>query len=319
MHLPITRSMHDNSESTQPNDPDGRVFTLAPSDLTFLLRECVRCFWLKIARGQPRPQVPMPSVFTKMDKLQRDHFEGRPTADISTRLPAGELTCRGLSITSDPLELQGARSRIRFRGALDALIKFDSGSYGIVDFKTSAPNDATRANYALQLQPYRFVRTCAPSRRPRRLQPTADRVRRESLCQERQPLGPRTSCRWWERVRRQHRPASRSLREQSREELCDLENHGARLTMAGAKGGLPRETPPRASRQRTSHNSVFRARPSRRSWSKDSVSSEGPRSGAHACPPQATRTSVWSDGLLTCGAPPGARTLPEVMAIGEHR
>jgi hypothetical protein len=133
---------------------DDVVYTVAPSDLTFLLHECRHCFWNKVVLRQPRPQGPMPGVFTRMDRLQRDFFDLKTSADVSPSLPAGRILCKGLAVMSEPLRLPGTTARVRIRGALDALLRFDSGDYGIVDFKTSSPSESNEVNYRLQLHAY---------------------------------------------------------------------------------------------------------------------------------------------------------------------
>src|SRR3954447_21626614 len=87
-------------------------FVVAPSDLTFLLHECRRCFWFKVVRGQRRPPGLMPGVFSRMDRAQREYFDGRSTRDVSLALPEGSLSCHGLDVLSCPIEIPGTTSRI---------------------------------------------------------------------------------------------------------------------------------------------------------------------------------------------------------------
>lgn len=129
------------------------VFTLAPSDLTFGLHGCPKCFWHKIVRGERRPPSPMPGVFTRMDKAQRMYFEGRSTQSISSRLPPGKLRCSGLKVMSRPIEVSGHEARIRFRGEMDALGELDGGGYVAVDFKTASWKE-TEVPCTLQLHAY---------------------------------------------------------------------------------------------------------------------------------------------------------------------
>src|SRR5215218_3568453 len=149
---------------------DGELFTLAPSDLTFVLHECPRCFWMMVTGARRRPQSPMPGVFTRLDRIQRNYFDGRKASEVHPSLASGRLDCSDLKIASSPLTLEDSDCTLRIRGAIDALIEFDDGTYGIIDFKTSSPGDAAKAHYGLQLHAYALAleqadwlhRACTP-------------------------------------------------------------------------------------------------------------------------------------------------------------
>lgn len=128
------------------------TLVIAPSDLTFLLQDCLRCFWLKVVAGIPRPSTPMPAVFTRLDRIQRAYFDGKDTSLISPTLPPGRLDCSDLRVLSNPITV-GASS-LRIRGALDGLITFNDGTHGVVDFKTSSPKEANHTRYSNQLHAY---------------------------------------------------------------------------------------------------------------------------------------------------------------------
>jgi hypothetical protein len=138
-----------------PHDkgPDGRpVFTVAPSDLTFLARECTWCFYLKINRGVRRPPTPFPKVFGVLDRRQRYFFHGKQPSSVDSSLAAGRLDCTEIAVQSAPLPAGPAW--LRFRGTLDCLATFDNGTVGIIDFKTTEPADDTVDLYSLQLHAY---------------------------------------------------------------------------------------------------------------------------------------------------------------------
>jgi hypothetical protein len=130
------------------------VHTLAPSDLTFLLNECFRCFYNKVALHSRRPSQQMPKVFTILDRHQKEFFHGRKTSEIHASLPSGTVDCGDASVMSVPIEVPGSESRIQFRGSIDTALHFDDGTHGIVDFKTADPRDDHVDLYWLQLQCY---------------------------------------------------------------------------------------------------------------------------------------------------------------------
>lgn len=128
-------------------------FVLAPSDLTFLLDDCPRCFYLKIVSGIRRQKGPMPKIFTVIDGHQKVYFEGGPTESVDPNLPGGTVCHSGMAVASSPIEtLNGCT--VQFRGAIDALLAFADGTYGIVDYKTTDPRDTNVHMYGRQLHAY---------------------------------------------------------------------------------------------------------------------------------------------------------------------
>jgi hypothetical protein len=132
---------------------DALPVTIAPSDLTFLLFGCYRCFYDKVRNGVRQP-VSIPRVFTTMDRQQRAFFDGQRTSALRVQLPPGSISCADSPVRSAGIEIRKGRLAITFRGAIDALLKFDDGTYGVVDFKTTHPGDAHVGQYAVQLHSY---------------------------------------------------------------------------------------------------------------------------------------------------------------------
>jgi hypothetical protein len=132
------------------------IIKLSPSDLTFLWDECKRCFYLKVVDHFSRPSTPMPSIFTRIDSLMKAYFEGRPTADFSPDLPPGVVQGGDKTVYSRPLSLPGHALEFYITGRLDTMMKFDDGTYGIVDFKTSTPKPSHVAFYGRQLHAYAY-------------------------------------------------------------------------------------------------------------------------------------------------------------------
>src|SRR4051794_30685568 len=112
---------------------------MSPSDLSFLLRECVRCFFRKTVYGLRRPSVPPPRVFTVLDRRQREYFDGKRTDVLHVGLPRGTLHCIDLAVASTEWSFPELNVAVRFRCSMDAVIALDEGTYGIVDFKTVLP------------------------------------------------------------------------------------------------------------------------------------------------------------------------------------
>ena len=130
---------------------------LSPSDLTFLWDECPRCYYLKYLHGILRPAAPFPSIFGEIDRLMKAQFAGRPATDLDPSLPPGTVSVSERWIESVPITIPGHTLSCFLRGKLDAMIGFDDGSYGVVDFKTSVPKMEHIPFYSRQLHAYAYA------------------------------------------------------------------------------------------------------------------------------------------------------------------
>lgn len=129
-------------------------WTLSPSDFAFLWEECKRCFYLKIVSSFRRPGGPMPKIFTVIDEQMKVHFTGKRTSDVLPALPSGILDPSGSWVQSTPLTVPRHSSTCVIRGKLDSIVKFDDGTYGVIDFKTSATKAEHVPLYGRQLHAY---------------------------------------------------------------------------------------------------------------------------------------------------------------------
>ncbi len=125
---------------------------LSPSTLNYEDRRCDRCF-AEGLNGEVWPQGPFPGIFAKLDSQQRKYFTGRPTTDIDPSLPAGTLH-NGGRVQSAPVAI--GKVNFTIRGSMDALIRFDDGSVGVVDFKSSTASPALGEAYRPQLAAYQW-------------------------------------------------------------------------------------------------------------------------------------------------------------------
>ena len=130
---------------------------LSPSELTFLWDECPRCFYLKHIHGINRPSAPFPAVFGAIDRLMKAQFAGHPASELDPSLPTGTVSVNEKWLESLPFSLPGHDTSLFIRGKLDALIDFEDGSYGIVDFKTSEPKKEHIPFYSRQLHAYAYA------------------------------------------------------------------------------------------------------------------------------------------------------------------
>ena len=127
--------------------------TLSPSSLNYEDRRCDRCFG-EALNGESWPDRPFPGIFSKLDSYQTRYFTGRPTSDVDSSLPPGTLH-NGTRVRSVPLTVDGVDFVIR--GSMDALIRFDDGTVGIVDYKSSTAQPGLIDAYRPQLAAYQWA------------------------------------------------------------------------------------------------------------------------------------------------------------------
>jgi hypothetical protein len=127
---------------------------LSPSDFAFLWEECRRCFYLKIVTKFPRPRTPMPGIFRLIDSQMRHFYGGKQTIDAMPYLPPGTIDTSESRVQSVAIIVPGHSSTCTLKGRLDTFVRFNDGTYGIVDFKTSGPRSEHKGFYSRQLHGY---------------------------------------------------------------------------------------------------------------------------------------------------------------------
>lgn len=130
---------------------------LSPSELTFLWDECQRCFYLKVMQKFNRPAMAFPKIFGSIDKAMKEYFAGRSPSEISPDLPEGQIFVSEKFVTSEPIELPGHALRCYVSGKIDAYMRFEDGSFGVIDFKTSDPAPHHLGFYNRQLMAYKYA------------------------------------------------------------------------------------------------------------------------------------------------------------------
>ena len=143
----------------------------SPSGLTYI--NCKRCFYLSYNYGINYSSG-FPGVFSTFDITHKNRFQDLSTKEMFSNLPDGKFYKTVNSIEAKTrkknnesqfkeMELPGFiksdtlkdnKSREFFlAGKPDLVVKFDDGTYGILDFKTTSEDDKTQA-YKHQLEAY---------------------------------------------------------------------------------------------------------------------------------------------------------------------
>lgn len=127
---------------------------LNPSDFAFLWEECKRCFYLKVVKGFPRPRPIMPKIFNIIDSQMKSFYSGKRSEDIISGMPPGTVEYGEKWVESKPIQLSNRSSTCFIRGKFDTVVRFDDGTYGIIDFKTSERKAEHIPLYGRQLHAY---------------------------------------------------------------------------------------------------------------------------------------------------------------------
>ena len=132
-------------------------YKLSPSDLTYLFDGCKFCFWLKVKFGISQPSMPMPGIFSAIAGKQKEFYADKSTKDFCKDLPDGVVLYGERPVYSKSLKFDGLNNECHIRGRFDFVIKFDDGSYGVIDCKTASPSEAKAEMYGRQLQAYVYA------------------------------------------------------------------------------------------------------------------------------------------------------------------
>ncbi len=132
-------------------------YRLSPSDLAFLYEECKRCFYLKMVKGIAQPSIPLPSIFSKIAGLLKNHYHGKHTSELHGALPPGNISHSEKNVKSQVIQLPGHNATCYISGRFDVVVSFEDGTYGIIDFKTGNPSRESAKLYSRQLHAYAYA------------------------------------------------------------------------------------------------------------------------------------------------------------------
>ncbi|MFC1899047.1 PD-(D/E)XK nuclease family protein [Chloroflexota bacterium] len=132
-------------------------YKLSPSDLTFSYEGCKQCFYQKIVNGIAQPSIPLPSIFSKIAGLLKNHYDGKLTSDLHLDLPPGIVSHGEKWVRSEPIQLPNHESTCYINGRFDVVVSFDDDTYGVIDYKTSKPSESSARMYSRQLHAYAYA------------------------------------------------------------------------------------------------------------------------------------------------------------------
>lgn len=132
-------------------------YKLSPSDLTFFYEGCKRCFYLKVVKNLSQPSIPLPSIFSQMTTLLKNHYNGKHTSELHVALPPGIVSYSEKNVRSKVIKLPNHKATCFISGRFDIVVSFEDGTYGVIDFKTGNPNSESAHLYSRQLYAYAYA------------------------------------------------------------------------------------------------------------------------------------------------------------------
>jgi hypothetical protein len=96
-------------------------------------------------------------MFGKMGDLTSNYYLDKSSSEISPELPPGIVKFREKWVKSVPISFPDTSTQCILKGRFDAIMAFEDGSYGIIDYKTSDASEEKAAFYSRQLSAYAYA------------------------------------------------------------------------------------------------------------------------------------------------------------------
>ena len=129
------------------------IYTLSPSVFAFLLKDCKRCFWLKVKHGIQQPRSPMPSVFNVIDGSMKRRLNAVPISEFVSGAPESKVFNHDGRVCSKVYESRVGVG-LTIKGIYDTVLELAEGNFALVDLKTIKASPKLASTYSTQLHAY---------------------------------------------------------------------------------------------------------------------------------------------------------------------
>jgi len=129
------------------------MYKLSPSDFGYLYNDCKHCYYQKVKYGITHSGA-FPAMFGRINTLLQNSIMGKNLQDININLPSGIVSVQEGFMKSVPIP--GAEDCF-IQGRFDILVKMDDGTFNLIDFKITTPDEEKIQKYASQLHAYKFA------------------------------------------------------------------------------------------------------------------------------------------------------------------
>lgn len=130
------------------------MYKLSPSDFKYLWEDCKHCYYQKVKLGVLPHSGAFPAIFGRLNNLLQDSVMGKNLKDIDPDLPSGIVDIQEGYLKSLPVP--GAQDCF-ISGRFDILTKLDDGTYSVIDFKITNPDEDQMRKFSSQLHAYKFA------------------------------------------------------------------------------------------------------------------------------------------------------------------
>ena len=130
------------------------MYKLSPSDFKYLWEDCKHCYYQKVKLGVLPHSGAFPAIFTRLNGLLQNSVMGLNLKDIHPELPSGIVDIQEGFLKSIPIP--GAED-CYISGRFDILSKLDDGTYSVIDFKITNPDEDQIRKFSSQLHAYKFA------------------------------------------------------------------------------------------------------------------------------------------------------------------
>lgn len=128
------------------------TYKISPSDFAYLWQECKHCYYQKIRNGIYAPGI-FPSMFTRINGLLQNSIMGKNLQEVHPDLPDAIIETQEGWVRSKLIP--GTSCYIG--GRFDILSRRPDGTYTIIDFKITTPDEEKIQKYATQLHAYKYA------------------------------------------------------------------------------------------------------------------------------------------------------------------
>lgn len=143
------------------------MYKLSPSDFKYLYEDCKHCYYQK-AKGfiKELPSIGIPGVFMKMNSLLQNAIIGMDLKEINSELPAGKIEVKEGFLKSKPIP---PANDCYISGRFDIASRLEDGTYAVIDFKITDPNEDKIQKFFAQLHAYKFALENPPFGEPKKV------------------------------------------------------------------------------------------------------------------------------------------------------
>jgi CRISPR/Cas system-associated exonuclease Cas4 (RecB family) len=132
-----------------------KIYTFSPSEFAFGHAGCKRCYYDQKVNGI-KVSVPFPSVFSKLDILQKNFYHDKSSDLLGANIQPGTIKTDYAKMQKSKVLEDNKGRKFQLKGKIDAYVDHKD-FYSIIDFKVTNINEQKIDTYATQLLSYALM------------------------------------------------------------------------------------------------------------------------------------------------------------------